>query len=207
MKITKLEQSAFIIETKKGYKIGIDIGNKTPLSKLDNLELDILLISHIHSDHFCLENIQKIYNNAGIAFIYTSNEVAEIIKEKDINLYKTVEILKDELEVSPLNNIFIKAFQVDHGPNITTTPRENFGFLITVDNETIYFAGDMYYESGIDISELLVDYALIPIGGFYTFDAISAINFIKKFKSVKKVIPMHYDNNVGELKVFDKLNT
>lgn len=57
----------------------------------------------------------------------------------------------------------------------------------------IYFAGDMFYPSGIDVNTLEVDTALIPIGGYYTFGPKEAIDFAKQFKSIGQVIPMHFD--------------
>ncbi len=71
-------------------------------------------------------------------------------------------------------------------------PKENFGFLIEVDGKKIYFAGDMFYPSGIDVTNLEVNVALIPVGGFYTFGPEEALSFVKQFKKIGEIIPMHY---------------
>ncbi|MEK7184871.1 MAG: hypothetical protein AAB683_01920 [Patescibacteria group bacterium] len=76
-------------------------------------------------------------------------------------------------------------------------PKENFGFLIEVVDannniKKIYFAGDMFDISGIPVTDLEVDYALIPIVTFYTFGPKEALIFVKQFKKVGEVIPMHY---------------
>jgi L-ascorbate metabolism protein UlaG (beta-lactamase superfamily) len=70
---------------------------------------------------------------------------------------------------------------------------ENFGFLITADNQTVYFAGDMFTPSGIDTSNLEVNFALLPVGGFYTFGPKEAITFAKQFKKINTLIPMHFE--------------
>jgi L-ascorbate metabolism protein UlaG (beta-lactamase superfamily) len=92
-----------------------------------------------------------------------------------------------------IENIKVQVFNVDHGPNVSAPLKENFGFLFAVDNQTIYFAGDMFYESGVDVSDLEVDFALLPVGTFYTFGPQEAFDFAKKFKKIGKIIPMHYE--------------
>ena len=52
MKIQKLEQSGFIIETDAGYKLGIDIGAFSPAENVHEHMVDAMLSSHLHGDHF-----------------------------------------------------------------------------------------------------------------------------------------------------------
>ncbi len=51
----------------------------------------------------------------------------------------------------------------------------------------------MFYPSGMDVSKLEVDYAMFPIGTFYTFGPEEALSFAKQFKQIGKIIPMHYE--------------
>ena len=60
MTITKFEQSGFVLETESGYKLAIDIGCYTPVDKLDDISPDAMLVSHIHADHFSIEQIKKL---------------------------------------------------------------------------------------------------------------------------------------------------
>ena len=96
----------------------------------------------------------------------------------------------DELSI---DDIKVQFFNVDHGPNVSAPLTENFGFLITIDGQKIYFAGDMFYSSGIDVSNLEVDLALIPVGTFYTFGPKEAFEFVIQFKKIDKIISMHYE--------------
>ena len=198
MKITKFEQSGFILETESSYKIAIDIGAYTPLEKLAGISVDLMLVSHLHGDHFSVENIKKLSPKK----LRLNEECLELLGD---------EILSSEIEkikvgdIIKIDGIKITFFDVDHGPNTKVKPKENFGFLIEADNQKIYFAGDMFYESGIDVSSLEINYALIPVGGFYTFGPQEAIDFIKKFKKISEIIPMHYQKTPETKDEFLKL--
>lgn len=187
MNITKFEQSGFIIETEHGFKLGLDIANKTQLEKLDSISVDAMLISHIHGDHFSLEHIKKLNPKK----VYLNRECRETLGEENLP-FEIIEI-KDG-EILTIDEISVLVFNVDHGPNVSAPLMENFGFLISTDEQTIYFAGDMFVESGIPIDMLEVDLALIPVGTYYTFGPQEAFAFIQKFKKIGKVISMHYEN-------------
>ena len=198
MKITKFEQSGVIIETDKGYKLAIDIGCYTPLEKLVGIKVDSMLVSHIHGDHFSVEHIKKISPKN----LYINKECIDALGQESIpSEIKHVKV-GDNLDEGDFGVHF---FDVDHGPNVKLRPKENFGFLINIDNKKIYFAGDMFSPSGIDVSQLEVDIALIPIGTFYTFGPSEALSFVRKFKRIGEIIPMHYEKNPETKEEFEKL--
>ncbi len=187
MNITKYEQSGFILETKKGFRLAFDIGNKTPIEKLDDIKsVDAFLVSHIHGDHFSIPHIKKLSPKK----LYLNTECLETLGEE--NLQSEIVQVKVGDQVM-IDDVRVQFFNVDHGPNVSAPLKENFGFLITADDKTIYFAGDMFYESGVDVSSLEVDIVLLPVGTFYTFGPQEAFDFAKKFKRIGKVIPMHYE--------------
>ena len=186
MKLTKLEQSGFILENNAGFRLAIDIGNKTPIEKLEGMYVDVMLVSHIHGDHFSLEQIKKLNPKK----LYINTECKETLGEEFISSEFVIIQTGEEIH---MDDIIVSIFSVDHGPNVSAPLAENFGFLIQMDGQTVYFAGDMFYESGMDVSELEVDYALLPVGTFYTFGPEEAFAFAKKFKRIGKIISMHYD--------------
>lgn len=205
MKIQKFEQSGFIIETEKGFRTAIDIGNKTSPEKLSGVKpVDIFLVSHVHGDHFDMTNIKmlapkQIFLSKVCYDLLFNNPIAR--KGEGISVYNTRIpfqsfglVMKDGAEFE-FDEVEIKAFHVDHGPHLSVPLEDNFGFLIEVDGKTVYFAGDMYNPSGISVTELSVDYALLPVGGYYTFGPEEAFSFAKTFKSIGKIIPMHYEKN------------
>ncbi len=198
MKITKFEQSGFVIEADNGYRLAVDIGLYTPLEKLNDLAIDAMLVSHIHGDHFSLEHIKKIAPKK----LYVNQECIEIVGEEKL----LSEIIKTTIgDLKNIEGIRVEFFDVDHGPNAKVRPQENFGFLIEVDQKKIYFAGDMFYPSGIDVVNLEVDVACIPVGTFYTFGPQEAFDFIKQFKKIGRVIPMHYEKDLATRDEFIKL--
>lgn len=188
MKITKFEQSGFIIESDSGFKLAVDIGNKTPLEKLDGISCDAMIISHIHGDHFHLESIKAISPKR----LYLNHECIETLGEESLSSEIVPVKVENNIDIADFNITF---FNVDHGPNISAPLAENFGLLIKVDEKNIYFAGDMYSPSGIDVTEIEIDYALLPVGSHYTFGPQEALDFAKQFKSIEKIIPMHYEKN------------
>lgn len=198
MRLTKFEQSGLILETDKGHKLAIDIGNYTPVEKLDNISLDAMLVSHIHGDHFSVEQIKKLSPRK----LYLNRECIEALGEEVLST-EIIEIkVGDSIDI---DSIKVQFFDVDHGPNIKVKPKENFGFLIEVDDKKVYFAGDIFYPSGIDVSNLEVDVALIPVGTFYTFGPQEAFDFAKQFKRIGKVTPMHYEKTPETRDEFIKL--
>ncbi len=188
MKITKFEQSGFIIESDNGFKLAVDIGNKTPLEKLESVSCDAMVISHIHGDHFSLEQIKTLAPKK----LYLNNECRETLGEENLS-FEIIEVKVGD--ILNINGFEVSFFNVDHGPNVSAPLAENFGLLIRVDGKNIYFAGDMYNPSGIDVTELEVDYALLPVGSHYTFGPQEALDFAKKFKKIGTIIPMHYEKN------------
>ncbi len=116
------------------------------------------------------------------------------------------EIIKVKVgDTIKIDNMTVQFFDVDHGPNATLKPKENFGFLIEADGKKVYFAGDMYSPSGLDVSGLEVDVALLPVGGHYTFGPKEAVEFAKRFKKTGQVLPMHFAINPPAQTEFLKL--
>jgi|SRR3989344_391458 len=186
MQLTKYEQSGFILETKSGFKLAFDIGTYTPVGKLEGITVDAMLVSHIHGDHFSLEQIKKLAPKK----LYLNTECMEVLGEE--TLVSEIITVKDG-DTIKIDEITVQLFNVDHGPNVSAPIKENLGFLIKADGETVYFAGDMFYPSGIDVSNLEVDTALIPVGTHYTFGSEEALAFVKQFKRIGKIISMHYN--------------
>lgn len=188
MKLIKFDQSGVILETEKGFRLAIDIGNKTPIEKLIGITVDAVLISHIHGDHFSIDQIKALTPKK----LYINHECKETLGEEQVP-FEIADIQAGD--TIAIDDISVNIFNVDHGPNVSAPIEENFGFLITFDGTTIYFAGDMFYPSGIDVKDLEVDYALIPVGTFYTFGPEEAFAFAKAFKKIGKIVSMHYDKN------------
>lgn len=186
MKLTKFEQSGFILETENGFRLAFDIGNKTPVEKLADTRVDAMLVSHIHGDHFSLDQIKMLQPKD----LYLNQECIDALGEEVLDSKINQVRIWDTINVG---GIEVKFFNVDHGPNVTSPLAENFGFLIKADGQAAYFAGDMFYPSGIEVSNLEVDYALLPVGTFYTFGPQEAFDFAKQFKKIGRIVSIHYE--------------
>lgn len=188
MYIQRFEQSGLIIENAAGKTLAVDIAAYTPLEKLNDVSVDAMIVSHIHGDHFSIEHLKKLAPKK----LYLGSECIEALKGESL-VSEIVEVKAGES--IDIEGTRVTPFEVDHGPNASKKPRENFGFLFENNGDSIYFAGDMFYPSGIDVSELEVATVLLPVGGFYTFGPEEAVAFAKQFKKIGKVLPMHYENN------------
>lgn len=186
MKLTKYEQSGFVLETGSGFRLAFDIGAYTPVEKLKGVSVEAMLVSHLHGDHFSPEQITALNPRK----LYLNQECIDLWKGDGSNIEIEKVKIGDKIKIGDVD---VELFDVDHGPNTKVRPKENFGFLIKADSQTVYFAGDMFFESGIDVTGLEVDYALLPVGTFYTFGPQEAFDFAKKFKKIGKIIPMHYE--------------
>ncbi len=133
---------------------------------------------------------------------YSNKECIEILGEE--KLFSEIIEIKSNDSVT-IDAFKVSIFDVDHGPNVTVRPKENFGFLIEVDGKKIYFAGDMFYPSGIAVTDLEVDRALIPVGTHYTFGPHEALEFVLQFKKIGNVTPMHYEKTPETQEEFIKL--
>lgn len=200
MKINRLEHSGFILETDNGYKLAIDIGSYSPLEKLNGISVNAMIVSHFHKDHFSIEQIKKLSPKK----LYLSRECIDLLGDEKLSS-EIIEVKIGDNIDRDIDGIKVLFFEVDHGPNATNRPKENFGFLIEIDGKKIYFGGDIYYPSGIDVTRLEVDYALLPVDGFYAFGPKEAVDFASQFKRIGNAIPMHYEKTPEKREEFIKL--
>ena len=120
MQLKKYEQSGFILETGKGFKLAFDIGTYTPVGKLEGITVDAMIVSHIHGDHFSFDQIKALAPKK----LYLNTECIEVLSEE--TLVSAIVTVKDGDTVQ-IDEITVQLFNVDHGPNTTVVPKENFG--------------------------------------------------------------------------------
>ena len=191
MKLRYFSHSAFQITTNSGKVILIDPfldGNPTSPVKSDEVKADYILLTHAHGDHFGdTIKIAKKCNSTIIAV----NELANYCIENGLNAHNMHIGGSHQFEFGKVK------FTIAHHGSLTSDNHfggEPAGIIITIDNKTLYHAGD----TGIFLDMKLIgemnriDYALLPIGDNFTMgidDAVKAAEFLNADIS----IPIHYN--------------
>jgi L-ascorbate metabolism protein UlaG (beta-lactamase superfamily) len=187
---TWLGHSAFSMEI-DGHKILLDpflTGNPLGAASPDELDAEMILLSHAHGDH--IGDTISIAKRTG-AKVVSNAEIAHWAQNQGVNSH-------------PQNTgggwdhgfIHVKqtiAFHSSSFPDGSYGGMPN-GFVLTSKNrQRIYFAGDTALFSDMQlIGEAGIDIAFLPIGDNYTMgpdDALQAVKLIRP----RYVVPMHYN--------------
>lgn len=196
MKIKFFGQSCFLIET-NGRNIIIDPflkDNPVNPTLLDTVpKLDLILITHAHSDH--LGDAAELSLRDG-AVIVTGTELAQWLAKKDVKVIPTGIGGKKNFD-----DISVKFTQAIHSSSINDNGQMLYGglaagILIYAEGKTIYHAGDtaLFLDMKLIGETNNIDYAMLPIGDNFTMgidDSITAA----KWLGAKHCIPMHYNTN------------
>lgn len=175
MKIKKIGHCCLIIEH-KDKKIMTDPG---AFSKGQENEtgIDLILITHEHSDHLHIESLQQIIQKNPEAEIWTNTSVGKILKEKSIP-YKIVDDGKTEL----FKEIKIEGIGKTHATiHESLEGVENTGYFI---DEKLFYPGDQFTDPKKE-TEILA----LPVAGPWTTIGM-AIDYGLKIKP-KKAFPVH----------------
>ena len=183
MKIKYLGHSSFII-TYKDVKILIDpFITNNPLSKIDLLDVkpDIILLTHDHGDH--LGDTVEIAKNTGANVITIFDLAQELNKSNVLTIGGN---LGGTIECKEIKFTFVKA---EHSSNKGVP----VGFIIHLDENTVYFAGDtnVFYDMKIIKDLYKPNIVMLPIDGHFNM-GIKEATYALKLLEPKIVIPMHY---------------
>jgi L-ascorbate metabolism protein UlaG (beta-lactamase superfamily) len=163
MEITFVGHSCFKI---KGDNLTLVIDPYDPKAlgyKLPKLSADVVLTTHGHADHAHLDGV---------------------------NDYRLVIETPGEYEVA---GTFVTGIKTFHDANEGKDRGPNTIYQIEMDGFNLLHLGDLGHELQKDTLERLVeiDVLMIPVGGFFTIDAKTAVKVISSIEPAI-VIPMHY---------------
>ncbi len=185
MKITRYVHATVSIETKKN-KILIDPGkyafdggrfNVGKLKPEYFNDIDILVLTHTHADHYDPE-VVSVINQKSNPKIISNFEVGEDLTKRGID-----HIVMKEGDKKIINNIEFTAYLCDHIiPSI--------GLTIDDGKNKAYYVSDSIYKEPDTNADIL----LVPIGNRgLVMSPKEAALFTQKMKP-KIVIPIHYES-------------
>ena len=163
-------------------------GNPSAAATADEVEPDVILLTHGHADHFGdVVDIAKRTGATVVAITELAGELSNSLENVfDPNLGGTVGFDWGWVKLVP-------AWHTAVSPS--GTPHTPAGLLIKIGDRLVYHLGDTCLFSDMQLIARRgdkVDLALVPIGGHYTmdrFDAVTAVEFIQP----QQVIPCHYN--------------
>lgn len=128
-------------------KIGIDclckdkatLYRDTPVEILKEMKLDILIFTHGHSDHFCAEYVDTVFEQNPQLQIYGTEEVIEILSKGNIPLQHLHVVQNgDVLEINKGNIQFLQSIH----EGVEYTGVQNFTLLINKEDKHFVVTGD-----------------------------------------------------------------
>jgi L-ascorbate metabolism protein UlaG (beta-lactamase superfamily) len=164
-------------------------GNPKAAASADEVEADVILLTHGHADHLGdTVDIAKRTGATVVAIVELANEIAEAGVENvlDPNYGGTVTFDWGWVKLVPAWHTAVSPSGTAHAPA---------GLLIHIGDRLVYHLGDTCLFSDMKLIAQRgdkVDLALVPIGGHYTmdrFDAVTAVELINP----QQVIPCHYN--------------
>ena len=179
----KLESSEKIIHFDPGYT-GYFKNQGIPINELKE-KADIVLISHYHKDHLQQEALDRIIKEDTI--VIAPKDCANRINANTIKFVKP----GDSFNVEDIRIIVLDAYNTQEGHSTRKVHHKGdfVGYLINMNNKSIYFAGDTDL-----IPEMRglgdVDIAFLPIGGTFVMDIEEASDAVCVIKP-RVVFPMH----------------
>ena len=145
MKITKIGHCCLIIED-KGKKILTDPGAWTT-EQNEVKDIDLIVITHEHPDHFHLESLKQVILNNPNATIVTNSGVGSLLEQEAMPW----KLLEDQ-QRETINGFELAAFGTQHAlihPKIPAVM--NTGYLF---ENKFFYPGDALTNPGVDVQIL-----------------------------------------------------
>ncbi|MFO0922933.1 MAG: metal-dependent hydrolase [Pirellulales bacterium] len=191
IQIQWLGHSSWLISTEE-VRIAIDpflTDNPKASCKPDQIEADVILVSHGHFDH--VQDVAAIANRCN-SLVVANYEIATWFSSKH-HVANTLGMNLGGWASIPHGRV--KSTIAHHSSQL---PDGSYGgnpggYVIELEGKRIYYAGDtaLFSDMGL-IGRMNIDVAIVPVGDLFTMgleDSIQATEWIHP----KVVLPTHYD--------------
>jgi L-ascorbate metabolism protein UlaG (beta-lactamase superfamily) len=182
MKVTKLGHCCLVIEI-KGVRFLTDPGNYTTLQN-EAKNIDVIVISHEHTDHLHVESVKTILKNNSKAVIITNDSVGKILEKEKIAYTKVA-----DGESFEIKGVTVSGHGLKHAPIYRDYEQvENTGYFF--DNK-LFYPGDALHKP-----ERPVDILAFPVTGPWLTIA-DAVDYVLDVKP-RVAFPVHDANLVNQ---------
>jgi len=156
---------------------------------------DIIVITHAHHDHFCIEDIEML--STGSTKLVAPHDVA-----KELSGDVTPVGPGESHEVGGLTFTTVPAYNTREEA-LDFHPQANrwVCYVLELDGRTYYHAGDTDHAPELD--DIESDVAMVPIGGHFTMNAEEAAGLVRAI-GPGVAVPMHYGFVVGQVSDADR---
>lgn len=188
MKITKFAQSCILIET-NGKRILIDPGIISYDESLPTAgwnDIDVLLVTHKHADHFNEPAIKEIVKNPKTK-LYSSSEVAQTFPEIDIKVVKRGDVINADGFTVAVTKAVHGYLPYLKGDNEIT---ENVGYIIETEGKKVYVTSDTLCFK----NDYKCDVLFLPVSGCGLVMGTFEASLFAKETGASLVVPTHMDN-------------
>lgn len=187
----KIETGDKIIHFDPGYT-GYFENQGIPLDELKE-RADIVFVSHYHKDHLKQEALDRITKQDTI--VIAPRNCKNRVNANNIRFVKP----GDSFNYEDIKITTVDAYNTQEGRSTRKVHNKGdfVGYLININNKSIYFAGDTDL-----IPEMRglgkVDIAFLPIGGIFVMDMEEAVDAVCVINP-KVVFPMHQSKKNPEV--------
>jgi L-ascorbate metabolism protein UlaG (beta-lactamase superfamily) len=157
---------------------------------ISKLQPKYIFLSHCHGDH--VADMKAIQQNSG-AQVVCIVETAEWVEKQGVPANKVTAMNFGGTLKAPFGSA-----KLVYALHTNSTPEGDYagvpaGYVLNIEGKKVYFAGDTALTMEMQLLEdEKLDWAFLPIGGFFTMDVQDAIKAAKMIEC-NNIIGIHYN--------------